>query len=91
LPHGRGYDLHLIAIILALFFAGSAPAEDWKEYGNAEYSFTIHFPVDPNLEATTYRTSDGRSFTAHTFSAERGTGVFKVTVVPGEKTVRTRL
>jgi hypothetical protein len=80
--------VRLIAIVVALFVAGSAAAEDWKEYDNAEYSFTIHFPVDPTLEATTYRTADGRSFNAHTFSAEQGTGVYKVTVVemPGQET-----
>jgi hypothetical protein len=80
--------VRLTSIILVLFFAGSAAAEDWKEYDNSEYSFTIHFPVDPTLEATTYRTADGRSFNAHAFSAEQGTGVFRVTVVemPGEET-----
>jgi hypothetical protein len=78
----------LIAIFLALFFAGSAVADDWKEYDNAEYSFAIHFPVDPTIGATTYRTADGRSFAAHTFSVQQETGVFKVTVVemPGEET-----
>jgi hypothetical protein len=80
--------VRLIAIIIALFFAGSAMADDWKDYENTEYSFAIHFPVDPTIEATTYRTGDGRSFAAHTFSVEQDTGVFKVTVVemPGEET-----
>jgi hypothetical protein len=57
--------VRLIAIIIALFFAGSTVADDWKEYDNAEYSFAIHFPVDPTIGATTYRTADGRSFAAH--------------------------
>jgi hypothetical protein len=80
--------VRLISIILVLFFSGSAAADDWKEYDNAEYSFTIHFPVAPTLEATTYRTADGRSFKAHVFSVEQETGLFKVTVVemPGEET-----
>jgi hypothetical protein len=78
--------VRLIACIVALFFTGSALADDWKEYDNAEYSFAIHFPVDPTLQATTYRTADGRSFNAHTFSVEQAIGVFKVTIVemPGE-------
>ena len=73
--------------ILALFFAGSA-APDWKEYENPKYSFAIHFPVDPTLEATTFRTADGRSLEAHSFSVEQDAGKFKVTVVemPGEQT-----
>jgi hypothetical protein len=77
-----------IAIILALFFTGSAMADDWKDYDNAEYSFAIHFPLDPAPEQTTYRTTDGRSFEAHTFSLQQATGVFQVTVVemPGEET-----
>jgi hypothetical protein len=72
----------------AVFFAGSAGPADWKEYENPEYSFAISFPVDPTLEATTFRTADGRSLEAHTFSVEQDAGVFKVTVVemPGEKT-----
>jgi hypothetical protein len=74
--------------ILALFFAGSAAPADWKEYENPEYSFAIHFPVDPTLEATTFRTADGRSLEAHSFSVEQDAGVFKVTVIemPGEQT-----
>jgi hypothetical protein len=74
--------------ILALFFGGSAVPADWKEYENPAYSFAISFPVNPTLEATTFRTADGRSLEAHTFSVEQEAGVFKVTVVemPGEQT-----
>jgi hypothetical protein len=73
----------------AVFFAGSAAQADWKEYENSEYSFAISFPLDPTPNATTFRTSDGRSLEAHTFSVEQKTGVFRVTVVemPGEQTV----
>jgi hypothetical protein len=74
--------------ILALLFAGSAGPADWKEYENPEYSFAISFPVDPTLEATTFRAADGRSLQAHTFSVDQESGMFKVTVVemPGEET-----
>ena len=80
--------MRLIPVLLALFFSGSAVADDWKEYENADYSFTIHFPVDPTVETVTYQTTDGRSFPAHVFSAKQDTGTFKVTVVemPGEET-----
>jgi len=76
------------AIFLTLFFAGSAAADDWKEYENRDYSFTIHFPMDPTAETATYQAADGRSFSAHVFSATQETGMFKVTVVemPGEET-----
>jgi hypothetical protein len=71
----------------AVFFAGSTAQADWKEYENPDYSFAISFPVDPTLEATTFRTADGRSLEAHTFSVEQKAGVFMVTVVemPGEQ------
>jgi hypothetical protein len=80
--------VRLIPILLALCFTGSAMADDWHEYENKDYSFTIHFPVDPTVETATYQTADGRTFPAHVFSAKQETGTFKVTVVemPGEET-----
>jgi hypothetical protein len=80
--------LRVIAIALILFFTGAALADDWKEYENQDYSFTIHFPVDPTAEKTTYQTADGCSFPARVFSAKQDTGTCKVTVVemPGEET-----
>lgn len=80
--------MRVFAIILALVFAGSARADDWKEYDNPEYSFAIHFPVDPTVEATTYRAGDGRAFQGRVFSVTKDTGSFKVTVVdmPDDKT-----
>jgi hypothetical protein len=80
--------VRVIATALALFFTGAALADDWKEYENQDYSFTIHFPVDPTVETAAYQATDGRSFPAHVFSAKQDTGTFKVTVVemPGEET-----
>jgi hypothetical protein len=79
--------VRLIAIFLALFYAGSAAADDWKEYENRDYSFSIHFPAEPKIETATYQAADGRSFPARVFSAKQETGTFKVTVVemPGEE------
>jgi hypothetical protein len=81
-------SMRLIAIFFALFFAGPAAADDWKEYENRDYSFSIHFPADPTVEAATYQASEGRSFAAHVFSVKQDMGLFKVTVVemPGEET-----
>jgi hypothetical protein len=80
--------VRLIPILLALFFTTAALADDWKEYANRDYSFTVNFPGAPTVEATTYRASDGRTFPAHVFSAKQETGTFKVTIVemPGEET-----
>jgi hypothetical protein len=79
--------VRLIPILLALFFTGSAMADDWKDYENRDYGFTIHFPGDPTVEAASYEAVDGRSFPAHVFSVKQDTGVFKVTVVdmPGKQ------
>jgi hypothetical protein len=80
--------VRVIATALALFFSGAALADDWKEYENRDYAFTIHFPGDPTVETATYQAADGRFFPAHVFSAKQETGVFKVTVVdmPGKQT-----
>jgi hypothetical protein len=80
--------MRLIAIFFALFFAGPAAADDWKEYENRDYSFSIHFPAGPTVETATYQASEGHSFAAHVFSVKQETGLFKVTVVemPGEET-----
>jgi hypothetical protein len=77
-----------IVTALVLHFAGTALADDWKEFENKDYAFTIHFPVDPTVETATYQAADGRSFPAQVFSAKQETGTFKVTVVemPGEAT-----
>ena len=80
-----------VVTALALFLAGAALADDWKEYENQDYSFAIHFPVDPTVETATYQAADGRSFPAHVFSAKQDTGTFTVTVVemPVKKPVQT--
>lgn len=79
--------LRVIATALALFFTGAALADDWKEYANRAYSFTVDFPGTPTVETTTYAASDGRSFSTHVYSVKQKAGEFKVTVVemPGEK------
>jgi hypothetical protein len=80
--------VRVIATALALLFTGAALADDWKEYENRDYSFTIQFPIDPTVETAIYQAADGRSFPAHVFSAKQETGTYKVTVVemPGEET-----
>jgi hypothetical protein len=77
-----------VVTALALFLTGAALADDWKEYENQNYSFTIHFPVDPTVETAVYQAADGHSFPAHVFWVKQETGTFKVTVVemPGEET-----
>jgi hypothetical protein len=70
-----------IAFALALFLVAPAAAADWQEYDYPDYSFKVNFPIDPNIEITTYQASDGRSFEARVFSVAQDTGLFKITVV----------
>lgn len=72
--------MRLIAIMVVLFLAGPAAAANWKEYDYPEDSFTVHFPADPKIEITTYRTSDGGSLKARTYTVTQDTGVFKMTI-----------
>jgi hypothetical protein len=73
--------MRLITFILALFLVGPAAADEWKEYAYPDFSFTVHFPVEPKIEITTYRAPNDRALEARVYSATQDTGVFKVTVV----------
>jgi hypothetical protein len=72
--------VRLSGLFFAMVLAYPVAAADWKEYESPDHSFTVHFPADPNVELTAYRTPDGRSFEAHVYSAAQETGVFKLTV-----------
>jgi len=85
--------MRAIAFIFALFLAGPAAAADWKEYAYPDFAFTVHFPVDPKIETTTYEAADGHAFEARTYLVTQDTGVFKLTIAelpesaPDEKTL----
>jgi hypothetical protein len=68
------------AFLLAMIFACPAGAAEWKEFQSTDHAFVVHFPTDPNIEITAYRTPDGRSFDAYVYSAKQDTGVFTLTV-----------
>ncbi len=71
-----------IAFILALFLtSGPAAAQGWMEYTYPDHSFSVHFPSEPKIEATTYQAPDGGSFEARTYSVTQDSGVFRMTVV----------
>jgi hypothetical protein len=72
--------VRLIPVLLAFFFTSATLADDWKEYENRDYSFTVHFPGNPATETATYKAADGRSFPAHVFAVKRQSGTFKATV-----------
>ena len=39
--------VRVIATALALFFTGAALADDWKDYENRDYAFTVNLPGGP--------------------------------------------
>ena len=48
--------MRLVAPFFAMLLAGPAAAQQWTEYQSPDAAFTVHFPTDPNIETTTYRT-----------------------------------
>ena len=54
-----------ILISAALVFASPAIAHNWQEYSYPDYSFTVTFPADPQIETTTYQVTDDRKAEAH--------------------------
>jgi len=72
--------MRLIALSFAMLLAGPAAAQQWTEYQSPDAAFTVHFPTDPNIETTTYRTPDGRAFGARVYSVAQESGVFTLTV-----------
>jgi len=73
--------MRLIAFILAVFVVGGpAAAQTWQEYSYPDYSFTVSFPADPQIETTTYQVADDRSVEAHVYSVRQDSSVLKITV-----------
>lgn len=64
-----------------VFLPGMAFAQNWMEYENREYGFTINFPKEPEIDDVTYTTASGASLPARIFFAEEGEGRYTITVV----------
>jgi hypothetical protein len=78
---GRKTKMRTIALVLAAFIAsGPAAAQSWTEYSYPDYSFTVAFPADPQIETTTYQVADGRSVQARVYTVRQNNSVLKVTV-----------
>jgi hypothetical protein len=76
--------MRLIAIILALVFAGGPAAAqspmDWMEYTYPDHDFSVAFPTEPTIEHTTYQAPGGRALEARVYSVTREDGTFKMIV-----------
>ena len=74
--------MRVLAFILALCAAGgpATAQQTWKEYSYPDYAFTVSFPAEPKIEATTYQAADGRAVPARVYSVAQGNSVFKITI-----------
>jgi hypothetical protein len=73
--------MRIIAFVVAAFVvSGPAAAQSWQEYSYPEYAFSVAFPINPKIEATTYEVANGRSVPARVYSAHQDKGEFKMTV-----------
>jgi hypothetical protein len=71
----------LNAAVAALFLSGSAHAQEWINYEERAWGFTINFPHEPRIEQIDYKTFFGQTVPARVYSAERGSGRYSLTVV----------
>lgn len=74
----RAFALPALMVLLA---SGPAVAQDWIEYSNPTFGFSINFPHEPKSERIEYKNFYGKTVSARVFSAERGTGRYVMTVV----------
>jgi hypothetical protein len=73
--------MRMIAFAFAALAATtSASAQSWEEYTYSEYAFSVAFPVEPQIETTTYQAANGRSVPAHVYSVRQNNVLMKVTV-----------
>jgi hypothetical protein len=74
----------IAAFAMALIVDGairSAAAQDWVEYENREYGFSINFPLEPAVEDVEYSSPTGKALPARVFSAVEDGAQYRVTVV----------
>ena len=69
------------AIILSLPAFGPAEAQQWIEFEDRAWGFSINFPHEPMSEGIDYTTFLGETVPARRFTAERGSARYTLTVV----------
>jgi len=76
-----------VAFVLATFVAiAPAAAQGWEEYDYPDYTFSVAFPADPQIEQTILQVAPGRSVPARVYSLRQSNLIFKMTVAELEGT-----
>jgi hypothetical protein len=74
----------IMVAIVGLLTASPALAQAWFLYESEEDNFTVNFPSDPVIDATTYRLPSGQEASARVYTVKDDAGTYKVTVVDYE-------
>ena len=66
----------LVSTVVGMLFSISARAQQqqWIEYEDRVWGFSINFPQEPITEQAEYMTFFGKTVPARTYSVEDGTG-----------------
>ena len=73
----------LVSTVVGMLFSISARAQQqqWIEYEDRVWGFSINFPQEPITEQAEYMTFFGKTVPARTYSVEDGTGRYTLTAV----------
>jgi hypothetical protein len=71
----------LVPAVIGLLFASSTYAQQWIEYEDRVWGFSINFPQEPISEQIDYTTFFDETVPARLYSVESGTGRYNLTVV----------
>jgi hypothetical protein len=71
----------LLAAAVLLPWSAPGSAQDWIEYASTADRFTLNFPGQPTIDATTYTSEYGAELPARAYHAEDGPKRYSLTVV----------
>src|SRR5438552_11332897 len=75
--------MRIIALVVGLVLSasGSAAAQEWIEYVNAQDGFKVNFPSQPKMTETTWKSQLNYTLPARVYSVDKGRERYSVTVV----------
>jgi hypothetical protein len=82
LPSGGDATADAIRFVQSLDFIGdgSSRSQRWHEYSYPDYSFTVAFPTEPQIQTTTYPVGADRTANARIYAGRDDDTEFKLTV-----------